>query len=206
MKENIQDNIELGINAAMQLIPVVGGSLSTLYFGYKQNKEFRRLEKTLIEIAEELNDKKIPNIKEHNEAELMSLIEELNDKIEKEHIEEKRKCYKNFYKKILVIPNQNTYNERKMFLEILSTMTPLQIELLNFLAIQPAPVLDNTIVNPLYSKAVILGSIAQLKNQGLIDCFTNSITIGGSGKISEKIIVSDFGKRFHQFCILDNLK
>ena len=108
MKENIQDNIELGINAAMQLIPVVGGSLSTLYFGYKQNKEFRRLEKTLTEIAEELKDKKIPNIKEHNEAELMSLIEELNDKIEKEHIEEKRKCYKSFYKKILVIPDRKS--------------------------------------------------------------------------------------------------
>lgn len=133
-------------------------------------------------------------------------MEELNDKIEKEHIEQKRLWYKNFYKKILVFPNSNTYNERKMYLDVLNKITPLQVELLSFLLEQHNPVLDVDITHPSYSQSVILGSIAQLKNNGLIISFVNSIEIGGNGRISENIVISDFGKSFHNFCISDITK
>lgn len=177
-----------------------------MYFGNKQNKEFRRLEKTINEIAKELKDTKIPSIEQHNQDELLSLMEELNDKIEKEHIEQKRLWYKNFYKKILVFPNSNTYNERKMYLDILNKITPLQVEILTLLLKRHNPIVDTDIKHPFYSQSVILGSIAQLKNNGLITSYVNSIAVGGNGRISENIVISDFGKSFHNFCISDITK
>lgn len=177
--------------------------MATIYFGNKQNTEFRRLQKTLNEMAEELKGIKVPPIEKHNQEELLSLMEELNDKIEKEHIEEKRLWYKNFYKKILVFPNYNTYNERKMYLDILERITPLQVEILTLLLKQNKSILDTNISHSHYSQSIILGSIAQLKNNGLITSCVNSIVIGGDGRISENIMISDFGKSFHNFCISD---
>lgn len=154
-------------------------------------------------MAKELKDIRIPSIEQHNQEELLSLMEQLNDKIEKEHIEKKRLWYKNFYKKILVFPNDNTYNERKMYLDILDKITPLQVEILTILLKENKSILDTNIRHPLYSQSVILGSIAQLKNNGLITSSVNSIIIGGNGRISENVMISEFGKSFHNFCISD---
>lgn len=46
-KEKIsgKDKLELVINAGLQAIPYVGGPLATLYFGYKQEQRFQRVEK-----------------------------------------------------------------------------------------------------------------------------------------------------------------
>lgn len=104
------------------------------------------------------------------------------------------------------MPNSNTYNERKMYLDILDKITPLQAELLTFLWQKNSPVVDESIKHPFYSEPVILGSISQLKNNGLVTSFVNNIQIGGNGRIAEKIQISDFGKAFHSFCISDIIK
>ena len=202
MKENEKQDYDIVINGAMQLIPYVGSSLATLYFGRKQEKRFKKLEQTIKELAQELQGIKLPSIKLHNQEELLSLVEQLNDKIENEYIEQKRLLYKNFYKKILISPNINNYDERKMFLDILEKLTPLQLELLTYLIQQTQPTVDISIEHPKYPQATILGSLAQLKNYGLIKGFVNSISIGGTGGIQENIVVSDFGRSFHNFCIL----
>ena len=51
---NNKEKFELAVNAGLQAIPCVGGPLATLYFGYKQEQRFQRIEQTLQEVANEL--------------------------------------------------------------------------------------------------------------------------------------------------------
>lgn len=201
IKISAKDKFELVVNAGLQAIPYVGGSLATLYFGYKQEQRFQRVEQTLKEIAEELKGIKLPNIEEHNEDELMSLIDELTDKIENERIEMKRKLYKEYFKNILKTPTNGNYEERKLFLEILSKITPLQIELFQFI-LKNSKVIDINISKPGTDISLVKSSILQLENYGLIIATLNSIMLGGNQSgIPMELEVSEFGRKFNDFCL-----
>ena len=138
------------IEAAVQAIPYVGAPLATLYFGNKQEKRFRRLEKFYEELKEEMS--KSPNvykdITQHNPEELSAIIEELNEKVESEHLEFKRNLYKTYFKKTMIKPVNGNFDERKLFLDIFSAVTPLQIEIIVLLATQSSAVTSNTISKP----------------------------------------------------------
>ena len=161
----------------LQAIPYVGGPLATLYFGHKQEKRFERIEKTLEEVAKELEGVSVAKIEEHNQDELMSLIDELTDKIENEHLEYKRKLYKDYFKHILKTPTNGNYEERKLFLEVLEKITPLQIELFGFIQTHENAI-DLTIQKPGVDNSLIRSSILQLENYGLVIATLHSITIG----------------------------
>lgn len=202
-KEKIsgKDKLELVINAGLQAIPYVGGPLATLYFGYKQEQRFQRVEKTLKEVAEELQNVQIPNIEQHNKEELITLIDELTDKIEKEQLESKRILYKEYFKNILKTPTNGNYEERKLFLEVLEKITPLQIEIFQFLLINDNTV-DLAIQKPGTDQSLIQSSILQLENYGLVNATIHSISLGGSNAgMPMSLKVSQFGKRFNDFCL-----
>lgn len=196
-----KDKFELVVNAGLQAIPYVGGPLATLYFGYKQEQRFQRVEQTLKEVANELQNCQLPRIEEHNSEELMSLIDELTDKIENERIESKRNLYKEYFKNILKTPTNGNYEERKLFLEVLSRITPLQIEIFQFILRTP-DVIDANISKPGTDISLIKSSILQLENDGLVIATLNSITVGGSqAGMPMRLTVSEFGKRFNNFCL-----
>lgn len=196
-----KDKVELAINAGLQLIPYVGSPLATLYFGAKQEKRLERIERTLKEVAEDLNNVRLPCIEEHNEEELLSLVDELTDRIENEHLESKRKLYKRYFEKILITPTNGNYEERKLFLDILNQVTPLQIELLVFLLDNPNSI-DLNISKPGIDPVIIRSSILQLENYGLVVSRLHSITLGGNDSSTPKYIsVSELGKRFKEFCL-----
>lgn len=196
-----KDKFELVVNAGLQAIPYVGGPLATLYFGYKQEQRFQRVEQTLKEVANELQNCQLPGIEEHNSEELMSLIDELTDKIENERIESKRNLYKEYFKNILKTPTNGNYEERKLFLEVLSRITPLQIEIFQFILRTP-DVIDANISKPGTDISLIKSSILQLENDGLVIATLNSITLGGSqAGMPMRLTVSEFGKRFNNFCL-----
>lgn len=192
---------EIAVNAGLQLIPGVGSSLAALYFGTKQEKRIERIEKMLKEIAEDLKNTPLPNINQHNEEELMSLIDEVTDHIESEHLENKRRLYKRYFEKILITPTNGNYDERKLYLDILKQVTPLQVELLVFIFDNPN-VLDVNISRLGTDKAIIKGAIQQLKNHGLIETRLESIIISEiASSMPEHIVVSEFGKKFKEFCL-----
>lgn len=200
-KISAKNKLELVVNAGLQAIPYVGGPLSTLYFGYKQEQRFQRVEQTLKEVASELQNCELPKIEEHNSEELMSLIDELTDKIEDERIELKRNLYKEYFKNILKTPTNGNYEERKLFLEILSRITPLQIELFQFILKNPN-VIDANILKKGVDISLIKSSILQLENYGLVIATLNSITLGGSNSgMPMNLVASEFGKRFNEFCL-----
>src|SRR5690625_4921821 len=123
------------ISAAIQAIPYVGSSISTLYFGHKQERRFRRIESFYEEIKKEINgiQDKIADLNSHDPDEFRAILEELHEQIESEQIAAKRKFYKTYFKSTLVNPVRGNFEERKLFLNILQDLSPLQIELLAFL-------------------------------------------------------------------------
>lgn len=198
-----KDKFELAVNAGLQAIPYVGGPLATLYFGYKQEKRFTRIEQTLKELADELNGINMPSIEMHNKDELIDLIDELTDKIENEHLEYKRQLYKRYFKNILITPTNGNYEERNLFLTILSQITPLQIELFQFI-MKNCNVIDLQITKPGTDISLIRSSILQLENIGLVVATLHSISLGGSNSGMPMMLnCSEFGKRFNSFCLED---
>ena len=196
-----KDKIELAVNAGLQLIPYVGSPLATLYFGAKQEKSLERIEQTLQEVAEDLKNVSLPSIEQHNEEELLSLIDELTDRIENEHLESKRQLYKHYFEKILMTPTNGNYEERKLYLDILKQITPLQVELLVFLLDNPN-VVDTTISKPGTDSVMIKSAILQLENYGLVESRLHSISFGDNTSSTPKYInVSEVGKRFKRFCL-----
>lgn len=200
-----KNKLELAVNAGLQAIPFVGGSLATLYFGYKQEQRLCRIEQTLKEIAEELQDVQLPGLEKHNKEELVSLIDEVTDKIENEHFETKRILYKEYFKNLLKTPTNGNYDERKLFLDILDRLTPLQIELFHHILKKPN-VLDVDLQNMDFGldSSIIRGSILQLENYGLITSSILSITLGSNNSSMPKMLnCSNFGKKFNEFCLTD---
>jgi len=99
-------------------------------------------------------------------------------------------------------PVKNNFDERKLFLDILSALTPLQIELVILLSMQSRPILGSSVSKPGVDQAVIVGSLSQLKTFGITDNVLNSIVLGGSNSaINENISLSRFGTRFYSFCL-----
>ena len=200
-KIGTKHKLELVVNAGLQAIPYVGGPLATLYFGYKQEQRFQRVEKTLKEVADELQGIQIPNIDAHNKEELITLIDELTDKIEKEQLESKRILYKEYFKNILKTPTNGNFEERKLFLEVLEKITPLQIEIFQFLLVNDNAI-DLTIQKPGIDQSLIQSSILQLENYGLINATIHSISLGGNNAgMPMNLNVSQFGRKFNDFCL-----
>ncbi|EHQ89866.1 hypothetical protein [Desulfosporosinus youngiae] len=192
------------IESLVQAIPYVGAPLATLYFGQKQEKRFKRLERFYQELKEEIENigQPLPNISSHNPEELSAILEELHEKVETEHIEVKRRYYKEYFKNTMRFPVKGNFDERKLFLDIMGALTPLQIELVIFLAQQRAAIQASTISKPGVDQALIAGSLAQLKTYGIMEGALNSIVFGGAGNsINENISLSKFGQRFHSFCL-----
>jgi hypothetical protein len=192
------------INAAIQAVPYVGASIATLYFGHKQGRRFKRLETFYEELKSELNgvQGRLADIKDQNPEEFRAILEELHEQVESEQISSKKKYYKTYFKSTLVEPVNGNYDERKLFLNILKSLSTLQIDILTFLVQHGKPVISNQIQKPGVDQALIKGAVGQLVNHGLLNSQLNSIAFGsGGGQMDESISVSKFGSRFHDFCI-----
>ena len=202
--EKVDINKDVIIESIVQAIPYIGAPLANLYFGHKQEKRFKRLEYFYKELQGEIGriEQTFPDISSHNAEELSAILEELNEKVETEHLEVKRQYYKEYFKKTMLFPVNGNFDERKLFLDILSALTPLQIELVVFLSVQQGPVISSSISKNGVDQSLIAGALAQLKTFGITDnVFANLLLGGSSSGINENISLSSFGRRFHNFCL-----
>lgn len=205
MEKNKGMNFDIVLEAVVQGIPYIGGPLATLYFSQKQEKRFRRLERFYQEIKDEMAKWQrcdVPDISVHNPQELAAIIECINDAVESEHLEFKRKLYKQYFTKTLLYPVNGNFDERKLFLDILGALTPLQVQLILFLSHQSAPIQGSSISVSGVESSVVAGSLAQLRNFGLIQGELNSIVFApGGNQIHEMFSISKLGQRFNAFCL-----
>lgn len=200
-----KDKIDITIQSALQLIPYVGASLSTAYFGTKQEKRFKRIETFYQEFSEfiEQNSLNLPPISQHDEEILMSLIEELNEKIERESTNIKRNYFKNYlYNTLKFSTNQSNFDEKRFFLDVLAKMTLLECELLILLR-QKGPLQVGTISKPGLDQYAIVSAIGRLKINGFVQAETRSFVIGSGSDNSllETVSVNSFGNKFINYCL-----
>lgn len=180
----------------MQLVPYIGGSLATAYFSTKQEKRFKRIESFYQELALEHS---LLSINEHDEESLMALIERLNEQIEKESSEEKRMYFKNFFIQMLQTPTlESNYDERRMLLDSLATITVLEFKiLLSFSDYEEQIQLFTKHIEP----SLKVGATSRLETLGMLTAVFQSTTYAGQSPVEKYVYLSDFGKRFIDFCI-----
>lgn len=204
-KLSTKTKIEIAVESGLQLIPYVGGSIASAYFGTKQAREFQRIERFYKDLANEISDIKetIASIDVQDEEGLISLIEQVNDKIEHEHQEEKIQCFRKYMKNILTNPvNAGNYDKRKIFLDILSVMSLQECEILVLLYNNSHTWMQvKNISYPNINQYAIVGAISRLKSYGFLKTSQGSFSIGGldDNLLTENIIINDYGKEFAEF-------
>jgi len=195
------------IEAAIQLIPYVGGSLATLYFGSKHEKRFQRIVTFYEELSKEVEVMKeeIARIEDYDPDEMAAILEALNENIEAEALETKRKHYKQYFKNTLRRPVNGNYDERKMFLDLITILNPIQFEIIGILVQQTTPINSGHLIKDGIEPSLITGSIELLSNYGIIKKEFEGMVLGGpGGGIHESFKLSQFGARFCQFCMQED--
>ncbi|CAK8725349.1 hypothetical protein KKHLCK_16490 [Candidatus Electrothrix laxa] len=209
MKLSGKERNENAIEAGLQLIPGVGGALATLYFGRKQEIRFKRLEDFYSQLSDELLKikDKFPPIEKHDQESLLSILEKLNEEIEKESIQYKINHLKIFFKNNILSPvTEENFDNRTVFLNIISDLTVFECEVL----LKINSLKENESISAFdISKATdednyYTGSaIHRLRNFGLIGKDSKGITYRENldSALLDRFKVSDFGKNFIQFCM-----
>ncbi|APW65865.1 hypothetical protein LPB137_08350 [Poseidonibacter parvus] len=196
---------DLILEAGMNLIPYVGGSMASLYFGSKEEKRFKRLESFYQELAQEIKSMKdsLGSIEEQNPIAFEAIMESLHEKVEIEPTEEKRQFFKNYFKNTLKEPILSDFDERKYFLETLHDMSLLECEILAFIKNQSQQIQVGNINKPNIEQYAIVGAIGRLKSRGFLTAMQGSFSIGGGedNSLQEIISISPFGSKFCTFCL-----
>lgn len=199
-----KEKFELAVEAGLQSLPYVGGSLATLYFGSKQEKRFKRIESFYQDLSDEirLNKTKILPLEEHDKEKLIAIIEDLNEKVEKESTAEKKRMFKRYFISTLSSPINDNFDKIKYFLEALSSLSLLECEILVFLK-RNGSALVSSITKPNTDQYAIVGSIGRLKSYGFVASYTQSMNIGGGSdnSLNEVASVSSYGNDFISYCL-----
>ena len=196
---------DLVIQAGIQAIPYVGSSLVTLYFEAKRERRFKRLETFYQEVAQEVGalSGRIPSPEEHDKEALAAIIEELNEKIERELVREKREFFKAYFKNTLIYPVKGNHEERRFFLDTLGSMSLLECEILGSLYNRNQPLIVGNVQKPSVDQYAIVGAIGRLKSFGFLVSGQANFSIGGDvdNTLNETVKVNRFGRRFCEFCL-----
>ena len=197
---------KLIVKSLIQAIPYVGGSISTLYFDNKDKKKFENLEDFYKNLSIEIEKVKtsISAMESHSQEELIALIEEINEKVENERIQQKKKYYQNLYVKSLIHPVKDCFVERKYFLDLISSLTTVHFDILSVLIHERRPTLVVEFQIPGIDINLLKGFAQQMENAGLVKSQLESMeftNIGGS--MENRFLITELGERFHYFCIQD---
>lgn len=111
---------DIYIQAGLEAIPYIGGSISTLYFGRKQELRFRRIEEFYRRIAAEFKGEAL-NLSNIDQQKLVALIETIHDNVEKEINDEKIDYFKNCFINT-ICEYEFQYEKRKFFVKCLGDL------------------------------------------------------------------------------------
>ena len=203
--ENLKPNEirDIVVESGMQLIPIVGSSLASLYFSTKQEKRFKRLEKFYKELSEDverIKDQIIFPSDTNEEDDFIALVEEINEAVERENIEEKKNYFKTYFISLLTQPIKLDFTKKYFFITTLKRMTILEIEILIELYKENEPIVVENIKKENVEQYAIVGSINRIKSYGFI-MKTEQKWEALSNPLKEEILINDYGKSFCKFCL-----
>lgn len=195
--------LNLVIESAIGEIPVIGGVVSSLYFGAQNEKRFKRIES----FYEDLNTKMkqiehlIPqNVDSNSQDQLIGIIETIHSEIEKSKTKNKTIYFVNAYKNLLLSSNKSLLDTEELYVEILSSLTKIEIDLLalsfrNQSSVgRPTGVLD-------IDDNLAIGIMNRLSDFGLINKHLEQIVIGGGGAETYIYSISNLGITFCRYIL-----
>jgi hypothetical protein len=212
IKLSFKEKRDLAVQAGLQLIPYgIGSSLSTIYYGAKYEKRIKRLEVFYHELAnkrKELNEidgnikEKIESLNEVDKAAFFAIIDEFNEKIEREYMNKKIEYFKKYFINTLLNPiKEDNYDERRFFLDVLSSMSILECDILGYLVKENKPVGVGSIKINGVDLYAIIGSISRLKSYGFIKSIRASVFGASEESLRDVLEISPFGHKFCEFCL-----
>ncbi len=212
-----REKMRLATQSLLEVIPYVGGSLSTAYFGYKQEIRFKRLEQFYKEMAEKIEkeDISLVDIDEHDKEALFALVEQVNNQVEREVIEEKLECLKNIAVNSLSEPTTiENYDRRHSFLNALREMTRLDLAVMHeCFQEERSRVIDLDVIDTDNEENVfsLFASSGRLESFGFLKVGSvNVVALGNSPeeggdfddeRINRFVEISPLGIRFYKFCL-----
>lgn len=200
-----KEKIELVVQAGLNAIPTIGGSLSAIYFGAKQEKRFKRIENFYNGLKNDFDKfkDKVKNLDEQNKEELTGIIEEINENVETDYTEEKLEYFKNCFYNTLSDISKGSYGKRKYFISILGELTELDIQVLINLhkANEGDGYVPNT-TNKEGNNPEFIGTLEKLKSYGLIySKLHGTLRPGINWSEITLYAISDFGREFVRYCL-----
>lgn len=207
----VKEKFGIVVQAGLQLIPYgIGASLSSLYFSTKQEKRFKRLEYFYKKLAKDVKairgedlagiNEKIKSLDEKDRESFAAIIEEINEKIEREHIEKKIEFFKNFFINNIIEPvKSDNFDESRFFIDTLASMTLLECELLGFIFKQNHSVEVISLQRDAVDKYAIVGAVTRLINYGFLE--SSEIRYTAENPLNDLVRVTSFGTRFSIFCL-----
>jgi len=199
-----KEKINIATEAGIAAIPHLGGSLQALYFGTKNEKRFKRIERFYDELhieIEEIKDQFPDELIVHNENQFLGIIEIINDEVEKASSQSKIVNYKKAYKNLLLNSDKRSFDNEQFFIQILPNLTELELKILyqsNKNKHKLVRMID--FYDFLEEETLVKGSVNKLVNYGLVKKFVNSILHGGHGVTEDAYYnVNDLGSEFIRF-------
>lgn len=190
--------IEAGIGA----IPTIGGPIQTLYFGLQNEKRFKRIES----FYEQLNNllkvfqNQIPRETNPQSSEqLIGIIETINTEVEKSKSHKKTTYFVNAYKNLLLNSSKNQLDLDELYIEILSKLTYVELELLALYFR-----FRDEVGVPLESKleeTLMFGSLNRLADFGLINKHLVHVPIGKGEAESYDYSIAPLGINFCHYIL-----
>lgn len=131
-KLEVHTQLDIIAQAGIAAIPVIGGSLATLYFGKKQEQRFQRLERFYEELRAlvESNLDQILPPDQHEPASLSAIISEINECVEADLVEEKIKYFQACFVNSLKTDNSDSSDRKRQFVRSVLELTNLELEIL----------------------------------------------------------------------------
>ncbi|EMF0102712.1 hypothetical protein ED263_RS02695 [Enterococcus hirae] len=187
------------IEAGIGLIPYVGGSIQTLYFGTKNEKRFKRIEYFYKQLANRMKSLEEFDLDGENSEQLVGIIETIHDEIEKSKSHDKIVYFVNAYKNLLLGTKQHNQDIDELYVDILSKVTRIEIEIL---ALYMRNGGKRGIPNiPSVDQMLVLGSLNRLSDFGLLNRHLEGLTVGGDGRQSYTFSLSNLGLSFGQYIL-----
>jgi hypothetical protein len=210
-KLTISEKFELAVQGGLQLIPYgIGASLSAIYYGAKQEKRFKRIEAFYKEISQDIEilkegeqkhiKDKLSSLNDNDQAALVAILEELNEKIEREYIRPKIDYFKQYLISTLKDPiNGNNFDERRFFLDCLALISLFECEVLSSIYKQNHSVEVVSFRREGVDEYAIVGSINRLKNYGFLE-FSEDRYVAEK-PLNNIVRLTSFGRKFCDFCL-----
>ena len=203
---------EIAVGAAMQLVPYgLGSLLAAAYFGGKNERRFQRIEELYRDVAADvaaLGEDAAEAVRRAVEASdperLASILEGVHDQVEAEALSEKRAAYRRYFAgAVLTGVTAENYEGRRLVLDVLGRLTPLQLRIVADLARENLWVDPKAIRVDGADPSVIEGAVALLQSHRVLDeAVRTSMVVKGEGIVNRtEVQLSGLGYRLHALCL-----